>query len=187
MLKTNKMKKTISTIGLVALTVLSTSLAWMPSAHYEVSDGYAIDFKSKDPSGSFKTMDGTVEFDEANVEETQFNLKIDVKSISTGNGMMNKKSQIEEWFNAEKYPYAKFKSTKVTKKGTDLSIVGDLTIKGITDSVTFDLATTANTASANVKINRTKFGIKYGSGSFFDNLGDKAIADEFDLTVALKF
>jgi polyisoprenoid-binding protein YceI len=136
MLKTNKMKKTISTIGLVALTVLSTSLAWMPSAHYEVSDGYAIDFKSKDPSGSFKTMDGTVEFDEANVEATQFNLKIDVKSISTGNGMMNKKSQIEEWFNAEKYPYAKFKSTKVTKKGSDLSIVGDLTIKGITKQYT---------------------------------------------------
>ena len=64
----NMSKKAISTIGLIVLTVLSTSIAWMPSAHYEVTSGYAIDFKSKDPSGSFKTMDGTVEFDEAQVK-----------------------------------------------------------------------------------------------------------------------
>ncbi len=167
MIKPNKMKKTISTLGLVALTVLSTSLAWMPSAHYEVSDGYAIDFKSKDPSGSFKTMDGTVEFDEANVEETQFNLKIDVKSISTGNGMMNKKSQIEEWFNAEKYPYAKFKSTKVTKKGTDLSIVGDLTIKGVTKQYTIlaTYSTSGNkvTFKGTFNVNRIEFKVGHKS------------------------
>jgi hypothetical protein len=36
-------------------------------------------------------------------------------------------------------------------------------------------------------VDRTKYDIKYGSGSFFDNLGDKAISDEFELAVALKF
>jgi hypothetical protein len=44
--------------------------------------------------------------------------------------------------------------------------------------------TTATTA---LKIDRTKFGIKYGSGSFFDSLGDRAIADEFELNVNLQF
>jgi polyisoprenoid-binding protein YceI len=155
------MKKSISTIGLVALTALSTSLAWMPSAHYEVTDGYAIDFKSKDPSGSFKTMDGTVEFDEANIEATQFNLKIDVKSISTGNGMMNKKSQTAEWFDATKFPFAKFKSTKVTKKGAELSIVGDLTIKGITKQYTIPATYTKNGDQLSFKgtfnVNRMEF------------------------------
>jgi polyisoprenoid-binding protein YceI len=155
------MKKSISTIGLVALTALSTSLAWMPSAHYEVTDGYAIDFKSKDPSGSFKTMDGTVEFDEANIEATQFNLKIDVKSISTGNGMMNKKSQTAEWFDATKFPFSKFKSTKVTKKGAELSIVGDLTIKGITKQYTIPATYTKNGDQLSFKgtfnVNRMEF------------------------------
>ncbi|MEY3585880.1 MAG: hypothetical protein RLZZ243_944 [Bacteroidota bacterium] len=155
------MKKSISTIGLVALTALSTSLAWMPSAHYEVTDGYAIDFKSKDPSGSFKTMDGTVEFDEANIEATQFNLKIDVKSISTGNGMMNKKSQTAEWFDATKFPFAKFKSTKVTKKGAELSIFGDLTIKGITKQYTIPATYTKNGDQLSFKgtfnVNRIEF------------------------------
>jgi len=155
------MKKTISTIGLVALTALSTSLAWMPSAHYEVTTGYAIDFKSKDPSGSFKTMDGSVEFDEANIEATEFNLKIDVKSISTGNGMMNKKSQTAEWFDAVKFPFAKFKSTKVTKKGAELSIVGDLTIKGITKQYTIPASFTKNGEQVSFKgtfnVNRIEF------------------------------
>lgn len=161
------MKKTISSIGLIALTVLSTSLAWMPTAHYEVSDGYAIDFKSKDPSGSFKTMDGTVEFDEANMDATQFNLKIDVKSISTGNGMMNKKSQIEEWFDATKYPFAKFKSTKVTKKGAELSIVGDLTIKGITKQYTIPATYTVTGNKISFKgtfnVNRLEFKVGHKS------------------------
>ena len=161
------MKKTISSIGLIALTVLSTSLAWMPSEHFEVSDGYAIDFKSKDPSGSFKRMDGSVEFDEANIDATQFNLKIDVKSISTGNGMMNKKSQIEEWFDAAKYPFAKFKSTKVTKKGAELSIVGDLTIKGITKQYTIPATYTATGNKVSFKgtfnVNRLEFKVGHKS------------------------
>ncbi len=160
-------KKAISTIGLIVLTVLSTSIAWMPSAHYEVSDGYAIDFKSKDPSGSFKTMDGSVEFDEANIDATQFNLKIDVKSISTGNGMMNKKSQTAEWFDATKFPFAKFKSTKVVKKGTDLSIVGDLTIKGITKQYTIPASYTKNgdqvTFKGTFNVNRIEFKVGHKS------------------------
>jgi polyisoprenoid-binding protein YceI len=160
-------KKAIPTIGLIILTVLSTSIAWIPSAHYEVTSGYAIDFKSKDPSGSFKTMDGSVEFDEANIEATEFNLKIDVKSISTGNGMMNKKSQTAEWFDATKFPFAKFKSTKVTKKGTELSIVGDLTIKGITKQYTIPASFIKSgdqvTFKGSFNVNRIEFKVGHKS------------------------
>jgi hypothetical protein len=42
-----------------------------------------------------------------------------------------------------------------------------------------------NAAMAKVVIDRTKYGIRYGGGSFFDNLGDKAISDDFELTVSL--
>ena len=44
-----------------------------------------------------------------------------------------------------------------------------------------------NSASTSLKIDRTKYGIKYGSASFFDGIKDKAIYDEFDLNVKLKF
>lgn len=94
----------------------------------------------------------------------------------------------DDFFGTDKFTTASLAFKKlVEKKPNVYTITGDLTIKGITKPVTFDLATTANTASTNVVIDRTKFDIKYGSGSFFDSLGDKAINDDFTLAVALKF
>ncbi|MFN8331607.1 MAG: YceI family protein [Saprospiraceae bacterium] len=66
-------------------------------------------------------------------------------------------------------------------------MTGDLTIKGISQSVSFDAMFEMDHATANIMIDRTKFGIKYGSGTFFQNLGDKAINDVFDLNVDLVF
>jgi hypothetical protein len=62
-----------------------------------------------------------------------------------------------------------------------------LTIKNSTHPVAFDITVNGNTATTAFKVDRTKYDIKYGSGSFFDNLGDKAISDDFELAVALKF
>ena len=67
------------------------------------------------------------------------------------------------------------------------SVTADLTIKGKTEPVKFELNVAGNTASAALKVNRTKYDIKYGSGSFFSDLGDKTISDDFDLNVKLAF
>jgi polyisoprenoid-binding protein YceI len=94
----------------------------------------------------------------------------------------------EDFFGTEKFPTSTLVFKTVAAKSTGVyTVTADLTVKGITNPVTFDLATTANSATANVKINRTKYDIKYKSGSFFENLGDKVIYDDFDLTVNLKF
>ncbi|MBT8324604.1 MAG: YceI family protein, partial [Winogradskyella sp.] len=60
-------------------------------------------------------------------------------------------------------------------------------IKGKTNEVKFPLLMTENGASAELKIDRSKYDVRYGSTSFFDNLKDKAIYDEFDLEVNLVF
>jgi polyisoprenoid-binding protein YceI len=94
----------------------------------------------------------------------------------------------DDFFGTDKFATATLVFKKlVTKAPNAYTVTGDLTIKGITKPVTFDLTTTANTATTNVKIDRTKYDIKYGSGSFFDSLGDKAINDDFNLAVDLKF
>lgn len=67
------------------------------------------------------------------------------------------------------------------------NITGDLTIKGNTNPVNFTLSIYGNKATANLKVDRTQYGVKYGSASFFDNLKDKAIYDEFDLIADLEF
>ena len=162
------MKKTVVSVLYVALLGLSTSVALIPSDHFEVSSkGHSIDFKSKDPSGSFKEMSGDIDFDEKNLDACKFNLKIDVSSIDTGNGMMNKKSQIEEWFNAKKYPQIKFNSTKVEKKGNDYLITGDLNMKGTTKTyaIPASMSTSGNkiTFKGTFNVNRIDFKVGHKS------------------------
>ena len=59
--------------------------------------------------------------------------------------------------------------------------------QGIKDQIEFKMQVSEDSATAKLKIDRTKFDIKYGSASFFDGLKDRAIYDEFDLNVNLKF
>ncbi|PIB36839.1 lipid-binding protein [Reichenbachiella sp. 5M10] len=96
----------------------------------------------------------------------------------------------DDFFGVEKYPTSTFKITKVKKTGSNsYDVTGNITIKGKTETVNFpaQLAVAGDkiTATAVITLDRTKFGIRYGSGSFFDNLGDKAIDDKFTLEVTL--
>jgi polyisoprenoid-binding protein YceI len=79
----------------------------------------------------------------------------------------------------------------ITQVGVDAAggyqVTGDLTIKGITQPVSFPMTIAENTAKASLKIDRTLYDIRYGSNNFFENLGDKAINNEFDLEVTLQF
>ena len=90
----------------------------------------------------------------------------------------------DDFFSVAKHPVATFKITKVkATAGNVADVTGDLTIKGITNPVTFPVTYSVSgntlTASGKATINRAKFEIKYGSKSFFDNLGDKVIYDDF--------
>ena len=94
----------------------------------------------------------------------------------------------EDFFGVEKHNTSTLVITDVKASGKNAySVTADLTIKGITKPVTFDLSVYGSKATANLKIDRTDYDIRYGSGSFFDNLGDKTIYDEFDLVVDLEF
>jgi polyisoprenoid-binding protein YceI len=77
-----------------------------------------------------------------------------------------------------------FKNVKKVK-GDNYKITGDLTIKGKTAPVTFDAIANKDKANAKVVFDRTKYDIKYGSGKFFENLGDKMINDSVELDVQL--
>jgi polyisoprenoid-binding protein YceI len=95
-----------------------------------------------------------------------------------------------DFFNTEKYPESKLviKESKKTDKG--LEVKGDLTMIGQTKPVTFTVTDWKNTGAqvsgkSTLVLDRTLWGLKYGSDSFFKGLGDKAIKNEFNLTVDL--
>jgi polyisoprenoid-binding protein YceI len=93
----------------------------------------------------------------------------------------------DDFFGTEKYPTAILKFTKLSGNGANYHVTADMTIKGITSPVNFEMKVAANSATAKLKIDRTKYGIKYRSATFFDDIKDRAISDEFDIDVAIKF
>jgi len=95
------MKKSLLPITYIALFIVSTSMAFAPLGDYEVTEGHSIAFKSADPSGKFTDISGDVTYSSSAPTEATFNLKIPVNTISTGNGMMNKKALTKEWFEEE--------------------------------------------------------------------------------------
>ncbi|WP_337041277.1 YceI family protein [Emticicia sp. 17c] len=96
-----------------------------------------------------------------------------------------------DFFDVAKYPTATFKITKATPKtATNYDITGNLTINGVTQVITFPAVVSIDkkgntTAAAKFEVDRTKFGSKYASKSFFDTIGDKAIYDNFQVDIKL--
>lgn len=93
----------------------------------------------------------------------------------------------DDFFGVAQHPTASLDITGATTNDDgSQQVTGNITIKGVTQPITFTMSFKGNYASASLNIDRTKFGIRYGSGSFFDNLGDKAINDEFQIRAKLE-
>lgn len=95
-----------------------------------------------------------------------------------------------DFFHVEKYPKAGFVLSSATpQSGNNYVVKGQLTIKGITHDIEFPAVIVRDgkklTATAKIAVDRTKYDIRFRSANFFENLGDKAIADEFELDLSL--
>ena len=94
----------------------------------------------------------------------------------------------KDFFDVDKYPI----STLIIKSITEAyTITADLTIMDQTNEISFPARVSTNNGklhiSADFEIDRTQWGITYGSGSFFENLGDKAIKDKIKYGLELVF
>lgn len=145
--------------------------------------------------GTINIADGKLEVESNVLKGGSFSL--DTRSIAVtdlkdegSNAKLLGHLKSDDFFSVEKFPAATFTTTSVTSKGGgNYEVTGNLTIKGITNPVTFPATVTVAsnklTAKAAIKVDRTKYNIKYGSKSFFEGIGDKAIYDDFDLDVVL--
>lgn len=94
----------------------------------------------------------------------------------------------DDFFGTATHKTASLEITSVKASGKNAyDATANLTIKNITKEVNFTISVYGSKATASLKVDRSEFDVRYGSGSFFDNLGDKTIYDEFDLVVDLQF
>ena len=144
--------------------------------------------------GVISLKSGILQFQDGQLTGGQFVVDMGTIEVQDMSGEYADKLQghllSDDFFGAEAHPTSSLVLTEVKALGNnEYDIVGDLTIKGKTEKVAFkanvEQAGNRIAADASVKIDRSKFDVRYGSNSFFDNLGDKAIYDDFDLTISL--
>ena len=123
-------------------------------------------------------------------------ISIDMSTI-TNTDMEGRRKQRLEWhlknedfFNVESFPLAVITISNAKRgEGNTYNIIADLTIKNITHSINFvanvEIKGLNYLATAKIKIDRTKWDIKYNSGNFFKDLGDKLILDEVEFDISL--
>lgn len=154
-------------------------------------------------TGSIKLQEGKLNF--KNGELTSGTVIVDMSSIAVTKLMDEGQEEEDEeespeddrqdladhlmesdFFDAKQFPIATFKIRKTTRTEKGYHIIGNMTIKDTTQEISFDAMSSGKTLTAEIKIDRTDFGIKYGSGSFIKGLGDNVIKDEFDLSLFLE-
>ena len=195
--KTNLINmKNLKTIAIALLVILGTTVSNAQSKKIDAATS-KITWIGKKVTGQHG---GTINIKEGNLvfagkKLTGGTVTVDMTSLvctdlKAGEGKEKIEGHLksEDFFGTEKFQTSKIVFKKVVASGKNSYMVtADLSIKEKTNPITFELTVVGNNAAAALKVDRTKFDIKYGSGSFFDNLGDKAISDEFELNVALQF
>jgi polyisoprenoid-binding protein YceI len=123
-------------------------------------------------TGGFKTVKGTATVDPADPTTLKVNVEFDVKSMYTDAGKLTNHLLSSDFFDAKKYPTAKFETTKVEKAEGGVTVTGKLTMLGKTKEISFPakLTTTAGglKLTSAFKIDRTDYGMTYGKGKVDD-------------------
>ncbi len=190
-------KMMLMSVGALVL-LIGLSFTGMETSAIDLTKS-SVEWSGKKVTGSHM---GTIQLQSGELEMSEGVLTggkfvIDMNSIKCtdlqGGGAAKLEGHLksEDFFGVKLYPTATFQITKVSSRGMegDYKIVGDLTIKETTKEIKFN-AQVENMKGdtkvrADITIDRTDFDVRYGSGSFFDNLGDKTIYDDFDLSVML--
>jgi len=140
-------------------------------------------------NGGFKKFSGNLMLDKAGKEVSYAMVEIEVGSLwadskTEGNAKLEGHLKADDFFNAEKFPKAKFETTKIEKKGDKHEVTGNLTMRDVTKSITFPASISVGekevTVKAEFNIDRMGYGIK------FEGMKDNLIEDKVDIRLDIK-
>lgn len=184
----------IRNLVLITILAFTSSITLAQKKTIKTSDS-KIEWIGKKVTGSHQGTlnfkDGFLTFDNGRIAAGEFTVDMNSLAVTDleGKGKANLEGHLksDDFFGVANHATAKLVIKSTNKFDNKYSVKADLTIKGQTHPVAFDFIIDGNKATTTVKVDRTKYGIRYGSGSFFDNLGDKAIDNEFELKVNIIF
>lgn len=186
----------MKTLGLAVFVLLASSLTSLAQKVEVNRAASSVKWTGKKIGGShhgaINLKSGYLEFN--NDQITGGKVIIDMNSLSNEdledegyNQKLVGHLKSDDFFGVDKFPYSSFEVTSATKFSNGKATVsGKLSIKGKTENISFDVVKNGSAYIAKVDVDRSKFDVRYGSDSFFDNLGDKVIDDIFTLDIKLQ-
>lgn len=124
-------------------------------------------------TGKFNNFSATVNSDNEDFDGAEIEMEAEIKSISTNNEDRDNHLKSDDFFAADKHPMLKFSNGKLSNNGGDYKLTGDLTLRGVTKSVTFDVdfngvgkdpwGNMKAGFELSGKINRTDWGLKWNA------------------------
>ena len=162
------------------------------SSSVVVWTGYKVTGKH---TGTVKIKIGTLQFTDGMLTAGNFELDMTTVKDTDLEGEWAAKLEghlkSDDFLGVEQHPTSTLTVTRAIPQDSkgNYKVIGNLTIKGITKEIKFFANVQENkggiSATGKLTIDRSEYNMRYGSGSFFDGLGDKTIYDEFDLEVSL--
>jgi polyisoprenoid-binding protein YceI len=137
----NLFKSGALALGLALLSVPAVSNAevWDVDTSHSTLGFSVKHLMVSNTRGSFKKWSGTVDVDAKDPTKSKIDITADIASIDTDDAKRDEHLRAPDFFEAAKYPTLTFKSTKIVKAGKGYKVTGDLTIKDVTKSVTFNI------------------------------------------------
>lgn len=189
------MKKFLVLAGLaaaLALSSLAATTTWNLDPYHSNAQFTVRHLGISNVQGEFTKISGTVMLDDADITKSTVDVTIDATSIDSRVSRRDDDLKSDGFLDATKFPNITFKSTKIAKAGEGkLMITGDLTIKGVTKSVTLDVTGPSAPVTAmggqrrgfaaTTKINRQDFGVSKDPGMVGDDI---AIQIDCEMTLA---
>jgi len=172
--------QSFSLIQKETINVISSKIVWKA---YKVTGSH---------EGTISLKSGKLNFNNDVLVGGDF--QVDMNSLLCTDLSGDYKTQLEghlksdDFFNSNNHPNSSLTFTNVKPiNNNSYNVDAEISIKGKKETVSFVVSVYGNKATGVLKLDRTKFDIKYGSGSFFAGLGDNLIYDEFDLIIDINF
>jgi polyisoprenoid-binding protein YceI len=185
------MKKILSLIVLVLIVAFSVNAQELKVDALKSELNWNAKKVTGEHHGKINLKEGNVSLKKGKVVSGKF--VIDMKTITDEDlpagewkDKLENHLKSDDFFGVQSYPEAVLvlKESTPFKDGKAM-VKGNLTIKGITNPIEFEATKLDNVYTALITVDRSLFNVRYGSGKFFENLGDKTIYDNFILDVKL--
>ncbi|HEX4576074.1 MAG TPA: YceI family protein [Edaphobacter sp.] len=129
----------LSALLLTGASALAQSSTWTIDKNHAQTNFQIRHMGVSTVRGSISGVTGTIVWDQKDPSKSSVEATIDTNTVSTNNDARDKDLKSDHYFNVEKYPTMTFKSTSVNRANGKLQVVGDLTLAGVTKSVTLDV------------------------------------------------